>query len=58
VRDPLKTFPKLLKQKGLATDESLAKLDQEVRAIIDGAVTYAEESPFLPPEAIEEDVYA
>jgi TPP-dependent pyruvate/acetoin dehydrogenase alpha subunit len=57
-RDPLKTFPKLLKEKGLATDESLAKLDQEVRTIVDGAVTFAEESPFLPPEAIEEDVYA
>jgi pyruvate dehydrogenase E1 component alpha subunit len=57
-RDPLKTFPKLLKEKGFATDDSLAKLDQEVRTIVDAAVTFAEDSPFLPPEAIEGDVYA
>lgn len=57
-RDPIKTFPKLLKEKGLATDEGLAKIDQEVRRIVDDAVAFAEASPVLPPEAIEEDVYA
>ena len=56
--DPLKTFPRVLKDKGSATDEDLARLDREVRAIVDEAVAFAEESPVLPPEAIEEDVYA
>jgi TPP-dependent pyruvate/acetoin dehydrogenase alpha subunit len=56
--DPLKTFPKILKDKDSVTDEDLARLDREVRAIIDEAVTFAEESPVLPPEALEEDVYA
>ncbi|MEO6665236.1 MAG: pyruvate dehydrogenase (acetyl-transferring) E1 component subunit alpha [Nitrospiria bacterium] len=57
-QDPLKTFPKLLKDKGAMTDEDLAKLDREIRTIVDEAVAFAEESPVLPPEAIEEDIYA
>lgn len=57
-RDPIKTFPQLLKAKGMATDESLGTIDQEVRRIVDEAVAFAETSPVLPPEAIGEDVYA
>jgi TPP-dependent pyruvate/acetoin dehydrogenase alpha subunit len=57
-QDPLKTFPRLLKEKGLVTDEGLATVDREVRAIVDEAVAFAEASPVLPPAEIEKDVYA
>ena len=57
-QDPLKTFPRLLKEKGLVTDEDLATVDREVRVIVDEAVAFAEASPVLPPAEIEKDVYA
>ncbi len=57
-QDPLKTFPRLLKDKGLVTDEHLAKVDREVRATVDEAVAFAEASPVLSSAEIEEDVYA
>lgn len=56
--DPLKTFPKLLQDKGAITEADLAKLDREIRQIVDEAVAFAEESPVLSSEAIEEDIYA
>ncbi len=57
-RDPIKTFPRLLKEKGLASDESLGKIDHDVKRIVDDAVAFAEASPVLPLDAIEKDVYA
>jgi acetoin:2,6-dichlorophenolindophenol oxidoreductase subunit alpha len=55
-RDPISTFSARILEKGVAQDE-LAKIDQEVDELIEGAVT---ESKAAPPVAVSElltDVY-
>lgn len=47
--DPLLTAAGRLKQAGLATEESLAAVEQEVQAVIDEAVDFAERSPYPDP---------
>ena len=47
-KDPIPHLGERLKEAGLATDETLAAIEQEVVALVDGAVAFAEESP--PPE--------
>ena len=46
-----------LKAAGLATDESLAQVEQEVTEAIDDAVAFAESSPSPAPEEALEDVF-
>jgi TPP-dependent pyruvate/acetoin dehydrogenase alpha subunit len=48
-KDPIPTLGARLKALGLATDESLAAVEQEVTALIDEAVAFAEESPLPEP---------
>jgi pyruvate dehydrogenase E1 component alpha subunit len=48
-KDPIPNLAARLKAAGLASDESLAAVEQEVTALIDEAVAFAEASP--PPEA-------
>jgi pyruvate dehydrogenase E1 component alpha subunit len=48
-KDPIPTLGARLKALGLATDESLAAVEQEVTASIDEAVAFAEESPLPEP---------
>ena len=58
-KDPIPTLGRRLKDLGLATDETLASIEQEVVALVDDAVAFAEESP--PPEpadALEHVFYA
>jgi pyruvate dehydrogenase E1 component alpha subunit len=53
-KDPVPGLAKKLKEMGAATDESLADIEQEIIAVIDGAVTFAEESPLPDPaEALD-----
>jgi pyruvate dehydrogenase E1 component alpha subunit len=47
--DPLLIAAERLKQAGLATDEALAAVEQEVQAVIDQAVDFAERSPYPDP---------
>ena len=47
--DPLLVAAERLKRAGLATDESLAVVEQEVKAVIDQAVDFAEDSPYPDP---------
>ena len=47
-KDPIPRLGERLKGMGLATDETLAAIEQDVTALIDEAVAFAEESP--PPE--------
>lgn len=49
--DPISSLGERLKRMGLATDQSLAAIEQEVVDLIDEAVAFAEESP--PPEPID-----
>lgn len=55
--DPLLTMAAHLKAAGLATDESLAQVEQEVAEAIDDAVAFAESSPSPAPEEALEDVF-
>jgi pyruvate dehydrogenase E1 component alpha subunit len=50
-RDPIPNLAARLKQMGMASDESLLAIEQEVDAVVDDAVVFAEESP--PPEPVE-----
>ena len=56
-RDPIKRWQRYLEQHGIAGAEFEA-IDVEVREEIDGAVAFAEESPFPGSEALYEDGYA
>jgi len=47
-KDPIPRLGERLKGMGLATDETLAAIEQDVTVLIDEAVAFAEESP--PPE--------
>ena len=51
-RDPVKTFS------GQLDDLDFDALDEEVVAVVDAAVEFAEESPFPDLESIYEDLYA
>jgi TPP-dependent pyruvate/acetoin dehydrogenase alpha subunit len=48
-KDPITRLGGRLKGMGLATDETLAAIEQEVTALIDEAVAFAEESPQPEP---------
>jgi pyruvate dehydrogenase E1 component alpha subunit len=39
------------------TDEELAALDDELKAVVQDAWDFADQSPEPPPEALWEDVY-
>jgi pyruvate dehydrogenase E1 component alpha subunit len=58
-KDPIPALGRRLKELELATDETLASIEQDVMALVDDAVAFAEESP--PPEpadALEHVFYA
>jgi pyruvate dehydrogenase E1 component alpha subunit len=48
-RDPISNLGARMKGMGLATEESLAAMEQEVTAIIDDAVQFAQDSPSPEP---------
>ena len=56
-QDPLPRYEAKLLKMGVLTQEKVQELDQQIRARIDEAVRFAEESPFPAPEEITEDVY-
>jgi pyruvate dehydrogenase E1 component alpha subunit len=49
-KDPITSLATRLEQMGVATGESLAAIEQEVAAVVDDAVAFAEESPLPEPE--------
>ena len=57
-RDPLKLFSTSLKEEGVLSEEELQKMDAEVRAEVEQAVRFAEESPQPAPEELFTDIYA
>ncbi|MFQ6059187.1 MAG: pyruvate dehydrogenase (acetyl-transferring) E1 component subunit alpha [Anaerolineae bacterium] len=56
-KDPLPRYEAKLLEMGLLTQEKIQELDGEIRARIEEAVRFAEESPFPASEEITEDVY-
>ncbi|MBI1987171.1 MAG: thiamine pyrophosphate-dependent dehydrogenase E1 component subunit alpha [Nitrospinae bacterium] len=57
-RDPVERFWGKLREMRLLTETDYAELDRQIRAQIDEAIRYAEESPLPDPAEMMEDVYA
>lgn len=56
-RDPIAVLRAQMEQRGEWSDDKMAAIDDEVRAIVEDAWTFADESPEPPLEALTEDVY-
>jgi pyruvate dehydrogenase E1 component alpha subunit len=57
-RDPILTLGKRIQGLGIASEEQLAAIDDEVKAEVKDAVEFAEQSPAPAPETVAEHVYA
>jgi pyruvate dehydrogenase E1 component alpha subunit len=57
-RDPITLMEGYVKSAGMATEDDIKHLHDEVAQQVQEAVDFAEESPFPPPDALYEDVYA
>lgn len=57
-RDPIPNFASRLIREGIATGEQIEAIEREERALIDGAIRFAEESPDPDPQQLWSDVYA
>jgi acetoin:2,6-dichlorophenolindophenol oxidoreductase subunit alpha len=57
-RDPLALHRRWLLEQGLADDEALRTVDDEVRAAIEQGVAFALAAPFPEPGEVTEDVFA
>jgi pyruvate dehydrogenase E1 component alpha subunit len=55
-RDPIIVLRTQLQQEGQLNDEDFTKLDEEVKAVVQDAWDFAEQSPEPPLEALYEDV--
>jgi pyruvate dehydrogenase E1 component alpha subunit len=56
-RDPIALLRAHMHENGELTDDQLARLDEEIKAIVQDSWDFADASPELPPEALFEDVY-
>jgi pyruvate dehydrogenase E1 component alpha subunit len=56
-RDPIAVLRAQMEQRGEWSDDKMAAIDSEVRAIVEDAWNFADESPEPPLEALTEDVY-
>ncbi|MFT4288037.1 thiamine pyrophosphate-dependent dehydrogenase E1 component subunit alpha [Nocardioides sp.] len=56
-RDPIVLFRQRLVADGIATEEELDRLDAEVRAEVEEAVRFTDESPFPDPAIAFQDLY-
>jgi pyruvate dehydrogenase E1 component alpha subunit len=57
-KDPIPRFRKHLTGMGVLSEEAADKISQEMKAEIEKAVKFAQESPYPAPEEALEDVYA
>jgi pyruvate dehydrogenase E1 component alpha subunit len=57
-RDPLVTFPQLLRERGLLDDATMAELERSVQAEVDDAVAFAEDGHLEPVEDLTRYVYS
>ncbi len=57
-RDPIPRMESYLKENNMITDDETRTIGSEVDSRIEEAVDFAESSPFPPPDALYEDVYA
>ena len=57
-RDPILLLRRYMEEQGALTSDEWQEMEREIDAVIDDAVSFADESPVLPDEAIYDDVYA
>jgi pyruvate dehydrogenase E1 component alpha subunit len=57
-KDPIVSYRKTLKSRGVLTEEMDKGLEKEVIDQMKKAIKYAKDSPFPKPSEVEEDVYA
>jgi pyruvate dehydrogenase E1 component alpha subunit len=56
-RDPIPAFAELLEREGIIDAGEQQRLDADAIARVDGAVEFADASPFPTPESLHDDVY-
>ena len=57
-RDPLVLHGRWLREQGLADDDALRAIDDEVRAVVERGAAFALDAPFPEPGEVTEDVFA
>ena len=57
-RDPIKTFSAMLLEHEMIKESDMKEIETRVKAEVDEAVRFADESPIPPPEELYTDVYA
>ena len=57
-RDPIEAFRRQLLERGILTEEQVARIQEEAQREMQTAHAFAEESPFPEPEEAFEDLYA
>ena len=57
-RDPVKLFTDSLKEKGVVSDDEIKEIESRVRAEVEQAVKFADESPEPAPEELYTNIYA
>jgi len=56
--DPIKRYIERLKRHSILTDDDLDEIENEVKAVVNEAIKYAQESPLPQPEEMYTDIYA
>ena len=56
-QDPIEQVKDTLLKKNYATEKDIEVIDEKIKAIVDAAVKFAEESPYPAPEEAFKDVY-
>jgi TPP-dependent pyruvate/acetoin dehydrogenase alpha subunit len=57
-KDPIRRFEEYLTGNGILTGEKKAEIEEKVRAVVDDAVRFAEQSPATDPETVADYVFA
>ena len=55
--DPIDQLRRLMLEHGFATEDQLREIDREIRAVVNEAARFAQDSPEPPPEELWTDVY-
>ncbi|HEX6478350.1 MAG TPA: thiamine pyrophosphate-dependent dehydrogenase E1 component subunit alpha [Ktedonobacteraceae bacterium] len=56
--DPIRRFEEYLNGKGILTGKKKAEIEEKVRAVVDDAVRFAEQSPAPDPQTVADYVFA
>ena len=56
-RDPIDRLRKMMLDEGIADEEAFKAIDKEIRAVVNEAASFAQDSPEPDPEELYTDVY-